>query len=89
MKRQKLASITYAEHVVIGSDLKNIRERLLQILIRNCRSYGPGSKAALATDRVIGAVDKLRCELDSRLCQSLPSNNDSWRGVYYGSNEQK
>lgn len=81
---QKLVPLTYAEHVALGAELKAMRERLLDIVIRSSRSYGVRASVTKRADRAAVSVDQLRCVLDSILCQSLPATDGSWCGVYYG-----
>lgn len=82
--RGKPVPLTYEEHVAFGVELKAIREQLLGILIRACSAYGVSSESVKQANRAVTSVDRLRCYLDGRLCESLPATDDSWRGVYYG-----
>lgn len=88
MARGKLVPLTYEEHVTLGVNLKAVREQLLTIVIRTSRGYGVSSRSVKLADQATVAVDRLRCELDSLLCQSLAPSDSSWRGVYYGKNSK-
>lgn len=81
MKKVKLV---LEDHVKIGNRLKHAREDLLKIYLSLCSSEGSSSSVARAAKRALDETDKLRCRLDGLLCQDLPLDNDSWKGVYYG-----
>lgn len=70
MAKRKLPKLSYAEHVIAGTKLKEIRKFLMD----------------LGAHRALREVEILRCQLDSELCASLSLTDDSWRGVYYGNN---
>lgn len=82
--KPKQPALTYAEHVTLGIELKAMRKRLIELLIRMSSNYGVSSKIVKETNRAYISIDHLRCELDNILCASLPANDDSWHHVYYG-----
>lgn len=73
MTRKNKSGLTYAEHATLGPKIREACHLLQRLSLTDRRAQ----KAA-------AALNAYRCTLDSDLCQLLPSDDDRWKGVYYG-----
>jgi hypothetical protein len=81
MSKEKLS---WEQHQALGLELKQIRNRLLEISMQLPSVYGVTSKVAHYSDQAYQAVDTLRDELDSLIGRDCPekSPNELNRAYY-------
>ena len=76
--------LTYAEHVALGHELKQVRDALHDLYV-DLGAHYPRSghmKLLRAASKAVDQVSELRNQLDNQLFKDCPGSE--WRGVYYG-----
>ncbi len=80
--------LSWEEHLELGRELKDIRERLLKIAVLVPNRVGKASKAASRAKAALQAVSGLKCELDSLVFEAFPEKGrEALLDVYYGGSE--
>ena len=72
MAQRKPARLPYDDHVDIGKSLYECRCRIQQIATDMSEAYRKGDKVNRLVHRALGAVDQLRCELDTLVKDEHP-----------------
>jgi hypothetical protein len=74
----------FDHHVIVGRELKQIRDRLGGLVCETGHHYPLNAKSNVRgkADKAFNAVDSLRCALDSQLARDHPERFDTH--VYYG-----
>lgn len=83
MARRRKTGLDMARHQEIGLELARIRDRLTTLTAEIGNAYPKDSKAARLAGRVVGPVDQLRAELDSRMFSEHPADERATVHVYY------
>jgi len=77
-KRQKLS---YEQHIAIGKELSEMRNKLITRQVQICKAYGSSKKPTKLADKACDMLDRLRCGMDDQLCRDYPDKFDTH--VYY------
>jgi hypothetical protein len=78
---RKYPGLTRREHVELGAELQDLRERALAAAISVGNVYPKSSFAYKRAHKALRALDSLRCALDSQSCRELPGN--LWSPLIY------
>jgi hypothetical protein len=71
------AGFTLAEHIAFGRRLKGLRNReLIQLCVTVGNAFPKSHRIQTLADRALAAIDRLRCELDNRVCEENPEQPD-------------
>ena len=78
---------TLARHEEVGIALHPIRDYLLHLSVEIANTYRRQSPETLAADRVVDALDKLKCKLDAAVYRENPGVHShaghSLASIYY------
>lgn len=79
----KKAGYTLEKHEKLGLELQTMRDRLVKIQVELSHAY-PLKLSGMAS-KAWDAIDRLRCELDNKVCMENPTFKEATR-VYYRAN---
>lgn len=63
---------TLNEHVQLANDLDGMRSTVLQYVTRLPEAYPLASRQVKRTQKLLVAIDSLRCEMDNVFCREYP-----------------
>lgn len=82
MKMKK--ELTFKRHVVIGKELREMRDRLMKLHLEICRYYRVAGKDKRPCQKAIEGIDALRSIMDDAVCREYPERDDQEVvNVYY------
>ena len=82
MSPKRKPRFTLEQHQETGKILKAMRGQATGLLVDLCKHY-PVTQVEKPADRLIDAIDALRCRLDTLVCQEHPDAPSVAR-IYYG-----